>query len=87
MIKLKTKRIFESKNLYCIVLCGNKKKSRILYYKMIGYYGVEFTLNIVEAHIVKANSIDDQKFLLEYIMERIKEVGLYICTNYKEVKL
>ena len=81
MIKLKTKRISESKNLYCVVLCGNKKKSRVLYYKMIGYKGVEFTPNIVEAHIVKANSIEDQTFLLEYIVERIKEVGLYIHTN------
>jgi hypothetical protein len=58
------------------VKCGNKKKSKNFYYKLVGYSGVEFIKKAKYAH--SCPSKEEAEFLIRYLQKRIKEVGFVL---------
>ena len=61
---------------YMVATKGNKRKSKIFYYKMVGYSGVEFVKNIKSAHT--CNTDGESKFIIVYLKKRIREVGFVL---------
>ena len=56
--------------------CGNKRTSRYLYYRYIGYKGVEFVLDKEKAYICTKETAE---FLANvYLRKRIGEVGFVL---------
>lgn len=62
---------------YVVAIRGNKRKSKIFYYRHIGYSGVEFVLDKEKAH--NCPTIKNAEFLAnKYLRKRIREVGFVL---------
>ena len=61
---------------YYVAVRGIKRKSKIFYYKHVGYRGVEFVLSRSVAHTAYTES--EAEDLAGYLIGRIKEVGFVL---------
>ena len=52
---------------------GNKRTSKIFYYRCVGYSGVEFVKKTESAHTCPSRN--EAEFLIRYLQKRIEEVG------------
>ena len=61
---------------YRVAVRWNKRKSKIFYYQLVGYNGVEFIKNPKDAHTCPTK--EEAEFLIKYLQKRIEEVGFVL---------